>query len=149
LRGLAASLGLSERVRFLGFVPEADLPGWYTACDLFLSADNADYDLTVMAALVEAKKIVVSTQYDIPGGMDKLRRYFNPAEANPESFAQAVEQALATAPAERAAADFEELQSLTWESYFDQILDHARRISERAGAPRPMLGAESVSTAKS
>lgn len=149
LRTLAASLGLSERVLFLGFVPEDELPGWYMACDLFLSADNADYDLTVMAALVEAKRIVASTQYDIPFGLERLRRYFHLAAANPESFARAMEQALVAIPAARDYADLAELQSLTWESYFDRILDHARRISLPAGLNRSPLGSEGISAVKS
>jgi glycosyltransferase involved in cell wall biosynthesis len=148
LRGLAASLGLSERVRFLGLVPEEELPGWYAACDLFLSADNADYDLSVMAALVESKMIVASTQYDVPFGLNRLRRYFHLAEANPESFARAMEQALAVAPVARDFVDFAELQSLTWESYFDRILDHARRASLRAAVTRSPLRSESISAAK-
>jgi glycosyltransferase involved in cell wall biosynthesis len=36
LRALRGSLGLSDRVRFLGYVPEAALPGLYAAADLFV-----------------------------------------------------------------------------------------------------------------
>jgi phosphatidylinositol alpha-1,6-mannosyltransferase len=36
LRKLASDLGLSEQVRFLGFVPEEDLPDLYRASDLFV-----------------------------------------------------------------------------------------------------------------
>lgn len=59
--------GLSPNVpaKPVGFVPEDELPRWYAACDLFLSADRADHDLTIMAALVELKRIVASTQYDV------------------------------------------------------------------------------------
>ncbi|MCC7261239.1 MAG: glycosyltransferase family 4 protein [Candidatus Latescibacteria bacterium] len=35
LEALAAELGVAERVGFLGFVPEAELPGLYGAADLF------------------------------------------------------------------------------------------------------------------
>ncbi len=35
LEALAAELGVADRVEFLGFVPEAELPGLYAAADLF------------------------------------------------------------------------------------------------------------------
>jgi hypothetical protein len=96
LRELARELNLSDRIVFLGFVPDSELPSWYGACDMFLSADNADYDLTVMAALPHAKKIVVSTQYEIPVGLKSLRRFFFAAPANADAFAETIARALST-----------------------------------------------------
>jgi phosphatidylinositol alpha-1,6-mannosyltransferase len=56
LARLAAELGLSEVVRFLGFVPEEDLPALYNAVDLYVGASRR-VDLLaegVGIALVEA-----------------------------------------------------------------------------------------------
>jgi phosphatidylinositol alpha-1,6-mannosyltransferase len=36
LRNLAKELGLEDRVIFVGYVPDGELPGYYTLCDLFV-----------------------------------------------------------------------------------------------------------------
>jgi glycosyltransferase involved in cell wall biosynthesis len=142
LGNLASSLGLSERVQFPGFIPESELRGWYAACDMFLSADNADYDLAVMSALPDRKKIVVSTQYEIPPALKSLRRYFFLAEANPRQFAETIETALATPKASHNSADLDELDSLTWESYFENVLAALAKVAPpsraaHAGSAQP------------
>ena len=35
LRGVARDLGVADRVVLVGRIPDADLPGWYHACDVF------------------------------------------------------------------------------------------------------------------
>jgi glycosyltransferase involved in cell wall biosynthesis len=72
LRNLTTDLGISARVVFVGFIPDEELRAWYSAADIFVSADNADYDLTVMRALAHGKNIVVSNQYSIPGFISAL-----------------------------------------------------------------------------
>jgi glycosyltransferase involved in cell wall biosynthesis len=134
LVALTATLGLDARVRFMGFIPEPALPAWYRGCDAFLSADNADYDLSVMAALPAGRRIVVSTQYDIPQALDQVRRFFFVAEPTVDGFAGTIECALATDVAPPGPADAGELDALTWERYFATILDHGWRAI--APAPR-------------
>lgn len=120
-RDLVESLGLTERVAFLGFVPDSDLPDWYAACDVFLSADNSDYDLTVMMALPKGKKIIVSTQYEIPYYLSSLRRFFFSASPTPESFAAKIAEAISTPVIPLMESDAGQLRSMTWESYFDKV----------------------------
>jgi hypothetical protein len=72
---------------------------------------------------------VVSTQYNIPVGLTNLRRYVFPAAANPESLGQAIEKALAAPIAPLGCIDMQELQSMTWESYFERVLDCSQRAS--------------------
>ncbi|HVW04220.1 MAG TPA: glycosyltransferase family 4 protein [Vicinamibacterales bacterium] len=42
LQALADSLGVSGQVRFLGVVPDAELPALYTACDIFVMPNRDD-----------------------------------------------------------------------------------------------------------
>ena len=134
LRALAASLRLERRVRFIGFIPEAELAGWYRAADVFVSADNADYDLTVMAALPAGKNVVVSTQYDVPAGLTALRRHFFVAQPSAAGYAQAIASALASpAPATAAGeAGQRELDALCWESYFGVIHEQLQSAAAEA-----------------
>ena len=59
LRALAARLGVSERVRFLGFIPAADLPGLYRLADVFAIASEAELQsLVTMEAMASGLPVV-------------------------------------------------------------------------------------------
>lgn len=133
LRDLAGGLGLDGRVWFIGFIPDSDLRGWYQASDVFLSADNADYDLSVMMALPERRKVIVSTQYDIPAGLISLRRFFFVAEPSPRGYGETIARALATTVPNASQGDERELQALTWESYFEELLNISAQSTSLGG----------------
>jgi phosphatidylinositol alpha-1,6-mannosyltransferase len=42
LERLAADLGISEAVRFVGYVPEEDLPDFYNLCDVFVMMNHQE-----------------------------------------------------------------------------------------------------------
>jgi glycosyltransferase involved in cell wall biosynthesis len=59
LRALAARLGVSQRVRFLGFIPDADLPGLYRLADVFAIASEAELQsLVTMEAMASGLPVV-------------------------------------------------------------------------------------------
>ena len=59
LRELAARLGVSARVRFLGFVPGTDLPGLYRLADVFATASEAELQsLVTMEAMASGLPVV-------------------------------------------------------------------------------------------
>jgi glycosyltransferase involved in cell wall biosynthesis len=59
LRELAARRGVSERVRFLGFIPGTDLPGLYRLADLFAIASEAELQsLVTMEAMASGLPVV-------------------------------------------------------------------------------------------
>jgi len=59
LRARAERLGLSGLVRFLGFVPAADLPGLYRLADIFAIASEAELQsLTTMEAMATGLPVV-------------------------------------------------------------------------------------------
>jgi glycosyltransferase involved in cell wall biosynthesis len=62
LERLTAESGLSGRVRFLGFVPEADLPGLYAAADLVVmpSLDLEGFGLVTAEALACGTPVLAS-----------------------------------------------------------------------------------------
>lgn len=51
LSGLAASLGIAERVHFHGFVPDGELEGMYAAANLFLMPALQGYGIPALEAL--------------------------------------------------------------------------------------------------
>jgi glycosyltransferase involved in cell wall biosynthesis len=59
LRELAARSGVSERVRFLGFIPGTDLPGLYRLADVFAIASEAELQsLVTMEAMASGLPVV-------------------------------------------------------------------------------------------
>ena len=59
LRAQAERLGLTRNVRFLGFVPSADLPGLYRLADIFAIASEAELQsLTTMEAMATGLPVV-------------------------------------------------------------------------------------------
>ena len=61
LRSLARHYGVAEQVRFLGFVPDDDLPGLYRLADMFAIASQAELQsLVTMAALASGLPVVAA-----------------------------------------------------------------------------------------
>ena len=59
LRSLARHYGVADRVRFLGFVPDDDLPGLYRLADVFAIASQAELQsLATMAAMASGLPVV-------------------------------------------------------------------------------------------
>lgn len=131
LRALCRDLRVEDRVRFIGFIPESQLKDWYCSCDLFISTDNADYDLSVMMALPLACKVLVTKQYDFPGFLDKMHRYIYVAEPTAQSLAEVMHEAIQSVPAPLDATDFAELDNLTWERYFETLLSLEGKFSTK------------------
>jgi glycosyltransferase involved in cell wall biosynthesis len=73
LRQQAARLGLAERVRFLGLVPNAEVAALQGAADLFVLSSTLEATPTVVLEALAAGTPVVST--DNPGGIE-LNRLF-------------------------------------------------------------------------
>jgi len=67
MKRLAASMGVSDRVRFVGRVSEARLPEVYAACDVFVlpSVSRLEaFGIVALEAMATAKPVIVA---DIPG----------------------------------------------------------------------------------
>ena len=61
LRSLARHYGVADRVRFLGFVPDADLAGLYRLADVFAIASQAELQsLATMAAMASGLPVVAA-----------------------------------------------------------------------------------------
>jgi glycosyltransferase involved in cell wall biosynthesis len=129
LRALADHLGIAPHVRFIGQVPERDLLDWYQSVDAFVSTDNADWDMTVAMAWPLGCKVVVSSQFAVPGFLDRTRRFVFVGEPTNAGMARALRAGIVAAPGPLDADDARELDPLTWERYFETIVKVTQSLS--------------------
>jgi glycosyltransferase involved in cell wall biosynthesis len=133
LRAQAARLGLEDRVRFLEFVPEAELEGLWrlAACAAFPTLGEG-FGLPVIEAMARGVPVACS---DLPvlrevGG--DLAHYFPPDD--PGAAAAAIEAArrdtnVTTAGPRRAARfTWEESARGHWEAYERALVNHRARV---------------------
>jgi len=115
LKTLAGSLGISDSVIFTGFIKEAHLLDYYACCDIFISADHADFDISPYVALGLRKKVVWSVENEIDVEL-KNSGFIFPAEPSPEDFARAIDDALRTSAVQEA-----DMKRYSWENYFAAV----------------------------
>lgn len=96
LEGLTAELELGDRVHFLGFVPEPDLPAIYRACDLFAIASICEVQsLPTLQAVATGLPVVAAGAVALPELVhDGINGFLVPPHDH-EAMARAVERILA------------------------------------------------------
>jgi glycosyltransferase involved in cell wall biosynthesis len=115
LKCLVNRLGLGDLVIFTGFIDDKKLFDYYSGCDVFVSADHADFDITSYMALGFQKKVVWSTENEIDDELVYSNMVF-PAEVVPSDFARAIECALDS----KIIGNFD-AKKYSWESYFTSV----------------------------
>lgn len=113
LKKLTEELGITERVKFLGFIPDSELFDYYAACDVFAFPSWTSSGITPYEALALGKKVVWTSEADEPILGDK---HVFVADPTVEDFAKSLEEALNT--------DVEgkvDLSDYTWDKYFETV----------------------------
>jgi glycosyltransferase involved in cell wall biosynthesis len=71
LKRRSKSLGIEERVEFLGYIPHSDLPTWYRKAQLFIQPSYYEgMSNTVLEAMASGLPLIVSAE----GGQEELMR---------------------------------------------------------------------------
>ena len=137
LAATADRLGLSDRVRFLGFVPDADLPAVYRLADVFAIPSRAELQsLATMEAMATGLPVVASDAYSLrelvshgktgllitPGRADELAASLDMLLGAPGVRARMAQESL------RAVGAHEQSRTwIQWEALYGQLA---------AGGPR-------------
>ena len=103
LRAQAEQLNISDRVTFLGFVQDADLPSLYQLADVFVNPSEAELQsIAMMKAMACGLPVIAADSYALPelahhgengfvfqhGNSDELAHYLDTILAEPELRAQ-------------------------------------------------------------
>ena len=96
LEKLAADLGLAERVRFLGYIPEEELPLYYQAADLFVlpSRCHEGFGLVTVEALACGTPVVATPAGASPEVLAPLDTRLLAADSEETALAEALTRAL-------------------------------------------------------
>lgn len=135
LRALAHELGLDDRVEFLGFVPDADLPAHYLRASVFAFPSWTTSGITPYEALAFGCKVVWTSEAEepvlaLPG--------VHVADPTVEAFAAGLRAALA----DTSIVPLDELARYSWRHYFAGVEAVLNEVLHRAvprTAPQPEL----------
>ena len=97
LRALVEQLGIVERVRFVGFVSEEELPAYYQAADLFVLPTVAleGFGLIILEALASGLPVVGTSVGAIPEILGQFDPRFLTSDADAESLGKGMRRGLA------------------------------------------------------
>jgi glycosyltransferase involved in cell wall biosynthesis len=131
LKATADRLGLSDRVRFLGFVPDSDLPAIYRLADVFAIPSRAELQsLATMEAMATGLPVVAADAYSLrelvshgktgllitPGRADELAASLDMLLGDPGARARMSQESM------RAVSVHEQSRTWSqWEALYGQV----------------------------
>lgn len=122
LRYLAKKFGVSDKVHFLGFIPDNMMNDYYASADLFIAIDFADYQITIFEALAMGTKVLASHETECEIALISSG-WVHKAKVEPTSLAEAIRKALATPLTINRDGLNNILRNHTWETYCRKIVD--------------------------
>jgi len=116
LKDLTKKLGIFDRVKFVGFIPENELWDYYAACDIFTYPGWGDFAITIYEALALGKKVVCSSEIEIPQSAFVFK-----VDPNVEDFALGLKKAMEARVETK--QDIQELVKFDYFKKMDKIID--------------------------
>jgi len=127
---LIKDLALSSRVFRAGFIPEADLPDWIGACEVFIHPNWAEFAIAPYEALALGKKVIWSSEMEMDPEVAATGLVY---VADPQVGPMAAQLARALdAPAPDRAVTAK-LRRYSWETYFEALERTAAEAARRPG----------------
>lgn len=131
LQQLAGRLGVSEKVHFIGFVPEREICDYMAMGDVFICLDWTDFDIAPYEAMAQGRRVVWTNEIETSEWLERSGVVF-PVEPTVESVAEGLQRALA-APEPSRPALLQYLKQYTWNAYFERVRQLA--IEKLSGSP--------------
>lgn len=115
LKKLAHELGITDKVKFMGYIPEEELWDYYAGCDVFVHPFQGDFAIAPYEALALQKKVVVPKEMELDDHLVKNKHVFV-ADSTVEGLADVVKNALTAEVSEK-----NDLSMYTWDKYCETI----------------------------
>ena len=95
LRELATELGVADRVRFLGFVPDEELPSLYSSADLFvLPSEYEGFGIVFMEAMACGTPVIGTDVGGVPTAIDDGETGYLVPKDGVEELAERIDDSL-------------------------------------------------------
>lgn len=125
-------LGLTDRVQFLGFIDDQDLPALYGAASLFLFASLYEgFGIPLLEAMACGAPVISSNASSLPEVTGEAAVLLPPRD--PDAWAAGIRALLndPTALAERRQAGLQQAQTFTWSQAAQQLMALYDRLLSR------------------
>jgi glycosyltransferase involved in cell wall biosynthesis len=110
---MPTQLGIQDRVKFVGYVDDKDLPALFARCEAFvLPSLTEGFGITVLEAMLWGAPVVCSNTGALPEVGGDAALYFDPL--NVEDMVQKINARLASDRAAAVAAGREQAQNFSW-----------------------------------
>ena len=130
--GVVESLGLMDEVIFTGFIPEADLPTYYSGAEAFvLPTLYEGFGFPVLEAMACACPVITSNNSSLPEVAGEAGIMLNPYDTN--RLAQAMRQVLTDSKLRNnmIRKGLEQAKSFSWEKAAEQTLEVYNKVENR------------------
>ncbi len=146
LESRAASLQLQEQVRFVGYIPDADLPRYYQAADAFVlpTRELEGFGLITVEALASGTPVLATAIGATPEILRPLDSSLLFRAASPEAMAERLQEFLETLTRDRSAADTRRTACRLYaeaEYGWDRSVSHLEDTLSELVDPRPSASA--------
>lgn len=125
--------GVEDRVKFLDFVPDEDLPQLYTNAEFFvLPSLYEGFGLPVLEAMSYHKTVVISDISSLPEIAQKAAIYVNPekTESIVEGLSQALKEKGTAIEKKRVALGDTRVKLFTWDNAAKEVLSVLTRVGQ-------------------
>ena len=124
-----AKQGLTDRVHFLGFVAEADLPALYSAASLFVYPSLYEgFGLPILEAMACGAPVVASNQSSLPEVVGSAGLLVNPYDVAALTETMAKVLAEPTLQQQLSTAGQAQIKKFSWAGMAKQLLDLYRKV---------------------
>jgi glycosyltransferase involved in cell wall biosynthesis len=145
VREAAHSSGVDDRIKFIGFVSDADLLQLYNACDLFVFPSFYEgFGLPALEAMACGRAVVCSNTSALPEVVDSAAILFDPyaQEEIVRALADLLLDAELRTRMER--LGLQRAAHFSWQKTAQGTLDVFRDVAERSGARRAPVGSATI-----
>lgn len=131
LRELCSQLGLDDRVRFLGYVPDTELPLLYRQCDFFILAnrrldddDMEGFGIVFLEAAASGLPVIGGESGGVPDAVDHEGNGFLVDTEDPAAIAEVVERLTVDTQLRQQMSSAGRVwaESFAWSHFAEQVL---------------------------